>query len=206
LSLSSTGRPRLNPDHSALDVCRQSAFRLVQQDEFVAKGIANARAPTDRNVERTLSGLAACAQETRESLVDIRNQNVCLGSDLQGTTSSASVSGNAKLGGVHDPVVASPTLIVFSKGVGPRPLVGWRETSVRVEPAHSAEHRRDGHRQALARRTSRARRQPNSPFSILAMISSIAVVIGLRLRSSSIKSWTMNSPSLKVSCLMSPGL
>jgi hypothetical protein len=81
--LSSTGRPRLNPDHSSLGVGRQSAFRLVQQDKFVAKGIANARAPADHNVERTLNALAACAQETRESLVDIGDQNVRLGSDLQ---------------------------------------------------------------------------------------------------------------------------
>ena len=83
LSLSSTGRLRLNPDHLPLGVGRQSAFRLVQQDEFVAKGIANARTPTDRNIERTLNALAAGAQEERESLVDIGDQNVRLGSDLQ---------------------------------------------------------------------------------------------------------------------------
>lgn len=62
---------------------------------------------------------------------------------------------------------------------------GERERAVRVEPTHSAEQRRRG---TPARRTLRARRQPNSPFSILAMISSIAGVIGLRLRSSSINS------------------
>ena len=75
--------PRLNPDHSPLGVGRQSTFRLVQQDEFVAKGITNAGTPADRNIEWRLNALAACAQETRESLVDIGDQNVRLGSDLQ---------------------------------------------------------------------------------------------------------------------------
>jgi hypothetical protein len=77
------GWPRLNPDHSPLGVGRQSAFRLVQQDEFVAKWIANARTPADRNVERRLNALAACAKEACESLADIGDQNVRLGSDLQ---------------------------------------------------------------------------------------------------------------------------
>jgi hypothetical protein len=43
-----TRRSRLNADHSPIGVGRQSAFRLIQQDEFVAKRIANARAPADR--------------------------------------------------------------------------------------------------------------------------------------------------------------
>jgi hypothetical protein len=79
----STRRPRLHPDHSPLGIGRQSAFRLVQQDEFVAKRIANARTPTNRDVERTLNALAARAQEERESLVYVGDQNVRLGSDLQ---------------------------------------------------------------------------------------------------------------------------
>jgi hypothetical protein len=74
---------RLNADHSAVGVGRQSAFRLIQQDEFVAKRVANARAPADGDVKRTLDALAACTQEERESLVDVGNHNVCLGPDLQ---------------------------------------------------------------------------------------------------------------------------
>lgn len=70
-------------DHSPIGVGRQSAFRLIQQDEFVAKRVANARATADRDVERSLYAHAACAQEERESLVDVGNHNIRLGSDLQ---------------------------------------------------------------------------------------------------------------------------
>lgn len=61
----------------------QSAFRLIQQHEFVAEWIANARTPADRDVERTLDTRAACAQEERQSLVHVGNQNVRLGPDSQ---------------------------------------------------------------------------------------------------------------------------
>ena len=73
----------IDADHSPIGVGRQSAFRLIQQDEFVAKRVANARATADRDVERSLYAHAACAQEERESLVDVGNHNVRLGSDLQ---------------------------------------------------------------------------------------------------------------------------
>ena len=76
-------RSGLNADHSPIGVGRQSAFRLIQKDEFVAEWVANARAPADRDVERTLDTHAACAKEERESLVHVGNHNVCLGPDLQ---------------------------------------------------------------------------------------------------------------------------
>jgi predicted nucleic acid-binding protein len=78
-----TRRPRLNADHSPIGIGRQSAFRLIQEDEFVAEGIANARASPDRNVERALDRLAARAQEARESLVGVGDHDVRLGADVQ---------------------------------------------------------------------------------------------------------------------------
>jgi hypothetical protein len=66
-----------------MGVGRQSAFRLIQQDEFVAKRVANPRAPADRDVERMLDALAACPKEERKSLVGIGDQNVSLWPDLE---------------------------------------------------------------------------------------------------------------------------
>jgi hypothetical protein len=69
--------------HPALRVRRQNALRLIQDDQVVAEGIANARASANRDIERGLNGFAARAQEEREGLVDILNQNIGFRADVQ---------------------------------------------------------------------------------------------------------------------------
>ena len=64
-------------------VGRQLAFGLVQQNQFVAEGVANARASANRDVERMLYRLAARAQEERECLINILNENIGFGTDVQ---------------------------------------------------------------------------------------------------------------------------
>jgi hypothetical protein len=64
-------------------VGRQRAFGLVQQNQFVAKRVANARASADRDVERSLYRLAARAQEQRERLINIVNDNIGFWTDVQ---------------------------------------------------------------------------------------------------------------------------
>jgi hypothetical protein len=76
-------RRRPDPDHPALFVGHEAAFGLVQQSEFVTKWVANARAAADRNVEWVLNCLAARVQESREGLVNIFNDNIGFGADLQ---------------------------------------------------------------------------------------------------------------------------
>jgi len=69
--------------HPALRVRRQNALRLIQDDQVVAEGIANARASANRDIERGLNGFAARAQEEREGLVDILNQNIGFRADVK---------------------------------------------------------------------------------------------------------------------------
>jgi hypothetical protein len=76
-------RARLNSGHPPIGVGRQAALGLVEDDQLVAEGIADARAATDRNVERGLDRLAARAQESRESLVNIFNDNIRFWADIQ---------------------------------------------------------------------------------------------------------------------------
>jgi hypothetical protein len=73
----------LNADHPALLVSRELALRLVQQSEFVAERVANARASANRDVERSLYRLAARAQEQRERLINIVNDNIGFRTDIQ---------------------------------------------------------------------------------------------------------------------------
>jgi hypothetical protein len=56
---------------------------LVQQNQFVAKRVANARASANRDVERSLYRLAARAQEQRERLITIVNDNIGFWTDIQ---------------------------------------------------------------------------------------------------------------------------
>jgi len=56
---------------------------LIEDDEFIAERIPNARASASRNVERALHGLAARVQEERESCVNIFNQNIGFWADVQ---------------------------------------------------------------------------------------------------------------------------
>jgi hypothetical protein len=69
--------------HPPLRVRRQNALRLIQDDQVVAEGIANARASANRDIERGLNGFAARAQEEREGLVDILNQNIGFRADVK---------------------------------------------------------------------------------------------------------------------------
>jgi hypothetical protein len=61
----------------------------------------NPRAPANRDVERRLHGLAARAQEERERLVDILNENTSLMTDIQ-------VSGELRVSVRESKATASP--------------------------------------------------------------------------------------------------
>ena len=74
---------RRDADDATVVVRRQHAFGLIQQNQFVAEGVANARASPDRDVERTLHSLAARAQENGKRLVNIFNQNIGFRTDVQ---------------------------------------------------------------------------------------------------------------------------
>jgi hypothetical protein len=56
---------------------------LIQQNQFVAEGVANPRASANRDVKRMLYSLAARAQENGERLINIVNQNIGFGTDVQ---------------------------------------------------------------------------------------------------------------------------
>jgi hypothetical protein len=71
---------RLDTDHPAVGVGRQLAFGLIQDDQFVAERVAPTRTPFNRNVERVLDCLTACAHERHECGIDVANQNIRLGS------------------------------------------------------------------------------------------------------------------------------
>ena len=74
---------RRDADDAAVVVRRQHAFGLIQQNQFVAEGVANARASPDRDVERTFHSVAARTQENGQRLVNIFNQNIGFRSDAQ---------------------------------------------------------------------------------------------------------------------------
>src|SRR6185312_311380 len=75
--------PWLDADHPALRVSRKHAFGLIEEGQFVAERVADARASADRDVERTLDGLAARAHEERERVIDILNQNIGFRTNMQ---------------------------------------------------------------------------------------------------------------------------
>ncbi|HLY00764.1 MAG TPA: hypothetical protein VKR62_18885 [Roseiarcus sp.] len=75
--------PWLDAGHPAFRVGRQPALGLVQQGEFIAERVADARAAADRDVERRFDSLAAGAEEERERLLDIVNQNIGFRADAQ---------------------------------------------------------------------------------------------------------------------------
>jgi hypothetical protein len=72
----------LDADDATFVVGRQRAFGLVQQNQFVAEGIADTRASPYRDVERILHSLAARAYEGAKRLVNIFNQNISFGTDV----------------------------------------------------------------------------------------------------------------------------
>jgi hypothetical protein len=76
-------RSPLDTLHPPIGVGGQSALGLIQHDQFVAKGITNARATADCNIEWVLDGRPACVQKCRESFIDVANQNVRLGSNVE---------------------------------------------------------------------------------------------------------------------------
>jgi hypothetical protein len=75
--------PWLNAGHPAFRVGRQPALGLVQQGEFIAERVADARAAADRDVERRFDSLAAGAEEDRKRVLDIVNQNIGFRADTQ---------------------------------------------------------------------------------------------------------------------------
>jgi hypothetical protein len=77
------GRRPLDASDTAVGVGDERAFRLIQDHQYVAKGIAHTRAPPDRNVERRLDCLASSAQEKVEGFVDIVNDYIGFGADIQ---------------------------------------------------------------------------------------------------------------------------
>jgi hypothetical protein len=56
---------------------------LIAYDQLIAEGVANARAAANRNVEGRFDDLAAFSQDRPESLVDVIDENVRLGPDVQ---------------------------------------------------------------------------------------------------------------------------
>ena len=56
---------------------------MIQYDQFIAEGIANACTTANRQVERRLDGVAARVQEDRESLLDVAHENVRLWSNME---------------------------------------------------------------------------------------------------------------------------
>ena len=75
--------PSTRRRHPPVGVGRQPAFRLVQQNHFVAEWVANARASANRDVERRLHGLTAGLQEGGESRVRILNDNIGFGANVE---------------------------------------------------------------------------------------------------------------------------
>ena len=69
--------------HSPVSVGDEAAFGLVEDDQYVAERIADAGAAANGNVEGALDSLAAGVEEQLEGVVDIFNQNIGFGADVQ---------------------------------------------------------------------------------------------------------------------------
>ena len=82
---STTGEHRARPDasYSTVGVGDQLSFRLIQDNQVVAKRVAYSGATADRYVEWGQNRLAPGLQKGCESLVDVGDQNVGLRSDMK---------------------------------------------------------------------------------------------------------------------------
>ena len=83
LQLALVGRRRPDAGHPTVSIGDEAAFGLVEDDQYVPEGIADAGAAANRNLERGLDSLAAGVQEQLECVVDIFNQNIGFGTDVQ---------------------------------------------------------------------------------------------------------------------------
>jgi hypothetical protein len=69
--------------YSTVGIGHQLSFRLIQDDQFVAKGVAYSRTTANRYVEWGQNRLAPGLQKGCESLVDVCDQYVRLRSDMK---------------------------------------------------------------------------------------------------------------------------
>jgi hypothetical protein len=76
-------RARLDASDSTTGVGGQLSFRLIQDNQFVAKRVTYSRATADRYVEWGHNRLSPGLQKVRESLVDVGDHYVRFRSDME---------------------------------------------------------------------------------------------------------------------------
>ena len=92
-------RSRLDADHLPISGNGQPALRLIQDDDHIAEGIAHPCTSADRDVERWLDGFSPGAQECRECVVDILDEDVRLRADMKVDDQFCVGFGQRKAGG-----------------------------------------------------------------------------------------------------------